>query len=342
MPTIPNPNFIIVAKDTEHWAASGSDGLTFEKQVVYVDAFGAYEGDKLLYEFTIDEEQIDSWLTSFKEMRELGITIPAPLVHSFSPEDRRGEVVELIKRNDSKGRLSLFCKIKFDSAEYAKKNIKSDVSFYAPPVYTESRTGKTWNRPIIHIGLTSYPRVADLEQFTIAASNVPNKVKPKMFEELIKLLELDVPAETPDEEVVKMITEAVTAMQTEIDDLNKQLEDAGVAKASDNKDTAGAKDIAASVFEHVKKDKASLREEKIKMAVAANKLKPALATKLRSQFVTGISMGDDTAFDAAFSVIEMNEPFTSTGGKSKTGTQHKPAVSSLVAAAKKQSESAKR
>lgn len=307
-----DPNIVLSAKDLGAWSASGADGLTFEKQVIYVGKdFKKWEGSKVAYQFDVDEPTIDNWVAAFNDMQKEGIKVVVPKIHSFDPEDRRGEVIELSKKSDDKGRISLFAKIKFDKPEYAQLFNKSDVSLFSPPVLRHH--DKTWVRPIQHIGLTDYPLISDLQGFTIAASNVGVK-NMDFLKTICAALGLEVPADATEETLVTLITDKFKTLQEELDAAKTGASKEGEPNPDDNKEA-----IAASNNPLMLSLLADNRAMKVDKLVSERRITPAQAKSLKATYVEKVAPND--GFDGVYNLALSNEPIRGLEGTSATGSQ---------------------
>jgi len=140
------------------------DELTFEKQLIYSGKH--HMGDK---GFTIDETDIDHWVDVNAKMMADGVETPVTSVDAFNrhnkdPERTRAKVIGYRKGPDSKGRPSLFARMKFRDKEAAKMTETTQVSLSSPAMI--KRGGKQYPRGIDHIALTDYPCVLGLDGFT--------------------------------------------------------------------------------------------------------------------------------------------------------------------------------
>jgi hypothetical protein len=132
--------------------------LVFLKEVAHVGTF--HKGDMKI---PITEAHLDHWVKTFAEMSEEGIEVPVPVEHTKDPEKRRGTVLALSKRTNSRGLPALYAKIKFRDAEAAKLS-HSGCSIFVP-MSANSGSGKKFKIPVQHICITDYPVINNLEPF---------------------------------------------------------------------------------------------------------------------------------------------------------------------------------
>lgn len=319
-------------------ALSTADPLVAEKQVIYVGTFKKWLDDKQFLSFDVDEKLIDHWVSTHKELLAAGLDVPLPVKHTDDPEKRRGTVLDLKKKVDSKGRISLYASVRFNS-EKIKNDLKSsNVSLYCPPVVRHQ--DKIFTRPIRHVCITDYPVVGDLEPFTIAAAyDNPSAAKPKpkqgnsaMMKALAAKLGLEVPPDASDDAIAGMIfAKFEELMNKDINGDGKVGDAAGGDTPSGDtptKDTA----VAAST----KPDPMLLslvrdnRSMKIDSLVAACKLTPARAKELKAKYTGETISLSNEVFDEIVNEIQSREPIVALSGET-SGSQHTPSSeSSLV------------
>lgn len=137
------------------------DPLVFWKEIAHAGKF-----KKGSQEINITPRLLDHWKHTFGEMRDIGMAVPVPVEHTSDPEKRRGEVLKLARRDNSRGQPALYAKIKFRDADAAKL-VQSGVSVWSPK-RGESGYGHEWKSPLTHVAITDYPVIPDLEPFTQA------------------------------------------------------------------------------------------------------------------------------------------------------------------------------
>jgi hypothetical protein len=292
------------------------DGLVFEKELIYVDTFT--KGD---VEFNVTEKLIDHWVAESKKMMEQGFKIKLPVEHTFDPEKNRGHVTSLSKRLDSKGRIGMFGRLEFLTAEDAKLAKSTDVSIYSPPSY-QMGNGYTANRPITHVALTDYPVVPGLDPFETLAASLKEVMKMSM-KDLADKLGITIPAEvTDDAAIADMI---MAEMQ--------KLKDAASAAAASNSDQQKTSALEASMKSMMKE----LRSAKIDSLVSACKLTPAEAASWKKTYVSAeaISLSATDGFDSAFSLAQQRQAFTVPGEKTGQQSSFDPNTNPLMKDAKR-------
>jgi len=199
---------------------------------------------------------------------------------------------------------------------------------FSPPVIRHQ--DKVWVRPIQHVGVTDYPVVGDLEGFTIAASIVEMSQTP-MLKTLAETLGLTVADGATDEEIAKMIEEAFTQMQADLEAAQSGASAEGGTKTGDDGNQGGT--VAASNDPVVQQLIRDNRTMKVDSLLAARKITPAQAKTFKSQFVDVLGEG----FDAAYAVALSNEPIASITGTERSGSQKRSGgkETGLVADAKR-------
>lgn len=136
-----------------------SNPLTFWKEVAHTGNF--QKGDR---PFSITPAHLRHWRGTFNRMRTAGIDVPVPVEHTFDPEKRRGEVLEMAVRPNSKGNEALFAKIRFRDEETARQLSRSGTSIYVPRAVQDKHGGE-YRVPVQHIAITDYPVLNGLDPF---------------------------------------------------------------------------------------------------------------------------------------------------------------------------------
>ena len=155
-----------------------NDGLTYEKEAIYVGDFVKDDRKNAPIHFGVDDNLLLHWQNSVHTLLQNGIEIPVPLEHTTDPTKNRGKVVGARIGENSAGKKALFTKIRFNDAEAAKLATSADISIFVPPDFTDG-IGRTYQRPIRHVALTNYPTIPGLSKFQpIAASFTPGQQQP--------------------------------------------------------------------------------------------------------------------------------------------------------------------
>ena len=144
------------------------DPLVFWKEVAHAGTF--FKGNQRI---DITPNHIKHWEKTHKQMSQAGITVPVPLEHTKDPEKRRGKVLAMSARPNSRGIPALYAKIKFRDQEAAKLK-DSGCSIWVPSE-SPCGDGRVFRHAIEHVCVTDYPVIPDLEPFTeaIALSHTP-------------------------------------------------------------------------------------------------------------------------------------------------------------------------
>lgn len=313
---------------------STGDPLVFEKQVIYVGDFEKRDQQtgELEYRFSVDEETIDHWIKTHNDMLSAGLDVPMPKGH-VENEPRKATALSYTKRPDSKGRVSLFAKLKFKDLECAKEFKDSQVSLYAPPACYHN--GKTFVRPIRHIAFTDYPVIGDLDPLTTIAASYSSGAKTMSFKAIAQKLGVTVDEKATEEQAEAAITAAWAAKGT--------VQPAAPATTTTT--------IAASqVNDAPKRDPLLIknalenRQLKIDALVASHKMTPAEAKTMKETWAAPtVSLSDESVntFDMLLKTFNDREPIVALS-KERSGAQQKVNQESpLVKDAKKRAEKAK-
>jgi len=204
-------------------AASDSDSLPtknpliFVKEIVHVGEF-----KKGAQNINIREAHLDHWKKTFAKMSKLGMKVPVPVEHTKDPERRRGEVLDLEKKLNSRGVPALYARIKFRDSDAAKLS-QSGVSIYVPKE-ASSGLGHTFMNPLEHVAITDYPVIPDLEPFAqaLSLSFTPGGDKPAVgdkpqgqgptLQSIAQMLGID-PSVTDEQQLLIAIATAVQQMR---------------------------------------------------------------------------------------------------------------------------------
>ena len=187
-------NLILAAPRSE---ASVIPTQKYTKEIMRV---GKYR--KGAQEFTVDEALLAHWKDTFSRMKFSGTKIPVPSTHTFDPEANRGWVREMTLSDDGK---SLIATIEAIGADAVTQIARNDVSIYSPTEYIDSK-GTRWERPIMHVALTTQPVVGGMQE-AIAASEDSGKISLDGVEVLELELEQQI---TPEIEDIKAEEETPT------------------------------------------------------------------------------------------------------------------------------------
>jgi phage I-like protein len=303
---------------------STNDPLVFEKQVIYVGDFtkrNPATGD-IEYQFSVDEATIDHWVNTHTKLVGAGLDVPMPEGHTEESSKRKATALELSKKPDSKGRTSLFAKLKFKDLECAKTFKDSQVSLYSPPVVYHQDL--TLVRPIRHICFTDYPVVGGLDPLTTIAASYDNRSKEKsMLKELAKKLGIALANDT--------MTDLEISAVIEKDYADK------AALALANPPAAPAAPVSGNQADPLKITTQENRNLKIDNLVLSHKITTAEAKEMKALWAgdtLALSAESTAAFETLIKTFQNRKEIVALSGE-KSGSQ-KPADedSPLVADAK--------
>lgn len=305
---------------------STEDPLVFEKQVIYVGQFNKWNSDGTLdYKFSVDEATIDHWVNTHQQLLEAGLDVPMPEGHTESASARKATALSLSRKPDSKGRTSLFAKLKFKDVECAKAFKDSHVSLYSPPVVKHG--DKTFIRPIRHICFTDYPVIGGLDPLTTIAASYDDKGK--NMKELATKLGLKVPDGATDSEISAMIASAFAAAKKPAAGPEKKPPMKVAAGTSDPLlvDSAPADPLVVSLAR-------DNRKMKIEHLVLSNKLTSAEGKDLISRWcdaeAISLSTESNQAFESIVSTFSSRAPIVALSGEGTGAQKKKAGESSLV------------
>ena len=317
-----------------------SKGRTFEKELIYEGRFN--DGEQ---EFQISEDDLNVWKDSFKKRSTKGLEVPVVANHSFDPRDRLGTLVSLSVRKDSQGRWGLFGVLEFVDSEAAKVARQSDVSIYSPS--SQVAAGKTWEWPLVHVGVTDYPVVNDMDNFSLVASLVEKISMPEKEQGTRSALVLSKENEELQEEVkalkLQLIEVKLFAQLEEVEEKEEEEEEEDT-EAKDEKEVKNAEeeeDEDEDEDEDKKKKKKVLpfqisaaqinllrdnRSLKLERLLDKGKASPAVVKKLEAVFCSQANLtlsfsnqsNTEEMFAFMLSILEENETLSL---EEKTGAQ---------------------
>lgn len=287
-------------------------------------------------------------VSSHYEMLEAGVR--TPLVLSHKGDSAYGDLVDVMIEKNPKGKDAIFGIFDFkDEAAYneAKRN---DVSVYIPPKRLTG-TGKEYLRVLEHVALTPWPVVPGLADWeAIAASLQFAQEKTTVdLEELISLLEVEVPDGASEETQWALIVNAVKALKKQVDGDPASEEDAGAGDKPPALPVAASWNPPKALVNQVR----DARIIKLDALVSGECITPAVRDELAKDFATdevvALSMKDDKAddgFDKLVARLAKNKVTPKRGAfdvdhieMSHDGNGEK--LSGLKADAKKRAEQAK-
>lgn len=247
---------------------------------------GKYTKDSDGVSFVVTDDLLTHWNNTVLEMSENGIKIPVPLGHT---ENNKGYLKStFIKDKTLIGVIDL---VGTDAAELAKTQ---DVSIYVPPKFTDGK-GRTYNRPIRHVALTSYPVIPGLGEFEAVAASLILINKEKEMELGAIKLALNVEGEATEDSILAGITKLKESIPIQL-----SFNDATIKVATEN------------------------RELKIGQLINTGKITPAVGEELKKIYTTKDNItlslsSEDSTFDKMVEALSKNESVVKTG--EKTGQQ---------------------
>ena len=307
---------------------SGATVKRFRKELVRVgDYFKASQN----LAFTVTPDTLDHWAMTFSQWAANGNKVPVPLGHdkAQNPEANRGWVVDMFREGDTL--VGVIDLIGGDEPSINTLAASNDVSIYAPVSFTDGK-GNTYSRPITHVALCTDPVILGLGKFQAIAASLQQNGD-RTMEEILKALGLaadadvaavlaaiaalkeraagdgdkDVAASMTDEEAAKVADALGLEAGASVEDIL-----AAIAKLSEGAAVAASQGKPADPL--VVKLMGESRGAKMEALVAAGKITPAVAAKLRTRYVDAkalslsLSGGKDDGFDALAAALAENDP----------------------------------
>jgi len=260
----------------------------FKKEIARL---GKYVQKKKGMSFEITELALNNWVAQFNAMKQNGVKVPIPkgVAHVVdNPEHNHGWVDDIFREGDS-----LFCSCDIIGEDSIELAMKSDVSLYSPPDYTDGK-GNQYQRPITHVALTMYPTIPGLSGFEEVAASLYQEEKamdPKKIAEALGL-------ETSENEVTEeMILNGITELNTKVQESQQSVE-AAEAKAAEA--SKKAEETIAASLEGYKPDPLLVKTvgENRKMKIETLHQAGKVTTHVRDLLVDAF-VGDDLALALA-------------------------------------------
>lgn len=263
----------------------GIPSRKFRKEIIRI---GEYEKDSVKFEVTA--LSLDNWVKQFRRMKRNGVKIPVPSVHDFEGDSdkNRGWVTDLFIEGES---LFMVCDLIGEDSLLAAE--RADVSLYSPPEFVDGK-GNNYERPIVHVAMTTHPVIPGMSKFVPLVASLENKMD---LSKLGKALKLDLTKEKAEDQIVA----AFTAIGAEL----KKAKEKPTEKPTKPAPDATLLSLAADN-----------RTMKLSQLVAAGKITPAVSDKL-----TTIYIGEEKAalilclqenrhseFDALILALSENDP----------------------------------
>ncbi len=174
-------NWLIIPDDCDKLSLSNDgDDLTYEKQIAYVGQFYKDAGN---IEFEITETAIDHWVDVQASLIGEGVEVPMPFEHNIDVP-RKSTALEYTKKEDSKGRVGLFAKVKFKDKESYGELKDSQTSIYVEREMITPVKKTHHHLPITHVAWTEYPVLPGMDRITAIAASL--KATPVFTKECFK------------------------------------------------------------------------------------------------------------------------------------------------------------
>lgn len=294
----------------------------FWKEVIYANEEGESFQKGRHQKFSVDTQLLDHWVSTFNLMLELEIEVPVPEEHTSAPSMKKGVVLALQRRKDSKEREGLFAKIEFIDDEAAKLARTAKVSVFVPPEFTDEH-GHTFSRPIRHVALTDYPVLNGLDGF-LAASHQEEGEEEMPLRKLAVRLGMTLADDDDDEKVADDIVKKFGSMEKKLSDgegaektriaLEEEEKKKKALEAANDDDDDDEKkkkpeEVAASMVLMLGENRAN----KIDKLITDGKITPAVAKDLKSSYADDgalrLSLCDiDDGFNKVMSALDKNDP----------------------------------
>ena len=338
-----NELLLLLAKQDTFSKVEGSTNR-YRKELIYA---GTFEKDGQRFSFGLKEFSI--WLFNFKECQKNGVQTFLQLDHNDSPENTRGELMDMELSKTVEGLDSLVGYFQFASEEAEKLATNSQVSVYVVPEFSDGKGNKYEGGVIRHVALTTTPVIPALTNFEIAASLScsPKKKEPKpMLKKLALELGIEgVTDDATDEAVFSKILSHFSSLSLALKDFKDRFkkkddeDEAAKRKAEDDKKKM-SDPIAASLVNRFASQESKTRTFQIDALVKDGRITKAVADDLKKDFCESKTLalsfdhksdGDfKDNFSGVLSALEKNERVLSFNEKTRDQTYNSENVSPLV------------
>lgn len=294
-------SFIFTQPDLDALTCSPTSPLEFEKQVIYVGSFTTHLPDGSVHQkFEVDESDIDNWVQQFSQMSADGVEVPMPVRHTTDPTQKAAKATKLIKKPDSKGRMSLYVSGEFISLDRAKELKASQVSLHSPKAIAVN--GKSYQRPITHIAFTDYPSIPDLEQLKALSLSYdkPKELDLMTIKQYAEKLGITVADDMSDEEIEKAI--------------EAHFKKPAQPPTEPSQETKSLSNDQQALLSMVKEN----RSMKIDQLAKEGRITPAVAKSFKKEFVEALSLDRQSTdgFEATASALKEMPAVVSLGERS--------------------------
>jgi len=273
--------------------------------------------------FSVTTEDLDHWAKTFSLMDAAGVRVPVPEEHTSKPSANRGYVRAMFREGET-----LRASIDLIGAAAIALAATNDVSIYVPPSFTDGK-GNTYDRPITHVAITTYPVVPGMNPFTpIIASGASGDSAEKApvlrlatgasSMETLKAIAAacGISADGLDESALaQAITAKIGEWKTKMSGADTQAKDAATALAAAHKSIEELKgEKTREPDPMVLKLSGKNRGLEIDSLVTSGHLTPASAAKLRSAWAEGealklsLDTHSDELFDKTIAAIRVSKP----------------------------------
>lgn len=259
---------------------------------------GKFRKDSTDQNFEVTPAHLTHWADTFDHMNKAGVKVPVPSTHAGAkdPDKNRGWVTDMFVEGDS-----LMGVIEAIGDDGIAAISRADVSIEITDKLIDGK-GTTYTSPITHVALVTDPVIPGLKEFVPLAASRGTTMD---WSKLKKALRFADSVELNDDTAADLITKMVDELRTQ----------AAAAKSPEKK----------TVDPTVLSLSRELRTTRIDSLVTANKITPAVAKELKTEFCgdddkLSLSLGSngDEHFKKMLEIVSMNQPIPS---GEKTGRQ---------------------
>lgn len=193
--------------------------LLYEGEFAKLDA----SGDGV--EFAVTPGTLDHFQRKVREFRELEIPIPLAKSHVGweKPENKYGDVVDLLREKNDKGKESSFIVVDFKDEKSMKEATATGVSAGIPEKFFDG-FGNEHVQPLVHVAATNAPIIPALSGWTCLSHTLPSSRKSSMWEKQIAELGITVAEDATDDQKETAVMAGIQALKSKNVELSREEE----------------------------------------------------------------------------------------------------------------------
>lgn len=299
--------YVLFAVDAPPMTKVKSDGAKprYRKDIIHT---GTFTHPKDGWTLKVTPERMDTWVASFRKMRDNGRGVDIVKDHSFKADDKIGEIVDMQREGDRLYAIHEFADE--DAAKLAER--VGTVSPWIDPDYRDGRN--EYGEAILHSAIVQQPVIDSQEKFQAMAASLLKHDASALLESKNGAYKMDLTTirsllgagqEVTEENAAELVKQRLEKAESDKTEASQAAKDAQ-AKAQQlesqlsklqAKADGGKPEPDADVLEM----QAEGIETQFDNLVEAGKLQPAIAASLKSLFVGDKGSRNAYALSAVYS-----------------------------------------